>query len=107
MKATAGCFEASLFQRLLAGQLSAAEVETVSAHLENCEHCVRTVRALPEDTLAAAVRVAHDLPSLQVEAVSLQGLLAKISQLRATTSTVNRTVPGQGTLSDSTVAPAA
>src|SRR5256885_1475247 len=57
MKDTA-CFDAATFQRLLAGQLTAAEVEAVCTHLDGCEHCAHTVRALPDQTISDALRVA-------------------------------------------------
>ena len=41
---------------MLAGQLPAAEAETVCEHLESCDRCFQVVRRLPEDTLVASIR---------------------------------------------------
>src|SRR5437870_3443760 len=50
------CFDVSTYKRMLAGQLPAAEAESVCEHLEQCDRCFQEVRKLPEDTIVASMR---------------------------------------------------
>src|SRR5260370_17452249 len=97
MKASAACVDASTFQRLLTGKLSTAEVEALLAHLEGCEPCVRAARALPEDSFARVMRASQRLPPLEVDAVRLNSLIARLLHLRSPTTTLNQAAPGDAT----------
>jgi hypothetical protein len=56
MTIAASCPEAALLQQFALGRLSAADIETLAAHVENCDRCARRLEALPaRDTLIEAM----------------------------------------------------
>ena len=100
---TAACFEASSFQRLLAGALSENEVEVIAAHLDGCEECAQTIRGLPEISLNDA---AKRLPTLNAESPRLRALIEKVLQLRSNAGTLDRATLNTHTLERPVPAPA-
>jgi serine/threonine protein kinase len=75
MNPAQACLDVAALRRLLAGDLSAAGVDAISAHLEGCAGCVHLVRTLPDDLFA-------DLAVDTVEGVQRNTLLEKLWRLR-------------------------
>jgi len=71
------CFDASTYERMVAGQLPAAELEKVCRHLETCARCLQVVQNLPEDTLVASMRD-RKWPANVVEPAFVRGLAHKV-----------------------------
>ncbi len=82
MPIVSSCPNAATFERLRSGQLSAADVEQLARHLEQCGRCAAAVEALkPDDTLTDALRAkstAIDRPEGDVVAK----LVSRLKQIR-------------------------
>ena len=79
MPVTTGCPDIQQYRQLIGGQLSAAEADTLLAHLEGCAACARQVAAIADqDSLAKLVREAGS----RSEAVASERLSLLVQRLR-------------------------
>jgi hypothetical protein len=82
MPTTVACFEARQLERLLAGDVSAEELDRATRHLEECPRCAETLDGLlKHDTLLEFARsqtTVDDGP----EADAVRGLIERVRGLR-------------------------
>ena len=82
------CPDANTLERLLHGQLPAAETDRLARHLEECDRCVAVVQTRSvDDTLAAAARAPASAHS-ESEAEAVDALVERLSGLHATVTAV-------------------
>jgi tRNA A-37 threonylcarbamoyl transferase component Bud32 len=63
MPTTFACPRAEILERLLLGQITQEETDSLEAHILACTHCARTLQALnPVDTLVEAMREVRTQP---------------------------------------------
>ena len=90
MPVTTGCPDIQQYRRLIGGQLSAAEADTLLAHLEGCAACARQVAAIADqDSLAKLVREAGS----RSEAITSERLSLLVQRLRKQQPTAHPALP--------------
>ena len=82
MPTTAGCFEARQLEHLLAGSVSAEELDRATRHLEECAACAESLDGLlKHDTLMEVAR-SQTAVDVDPEADAVRGLIDRIRGLR-------------------------
>src|SRR5689334_19271191 len=83
MPANSVCPDPSLFRSVVQGERSAAEIDALAEHVEDCPRCAEAVeRILPSGETLAEVLGVDTKPDEEDEDPAVQGLIERMQQMR-------------------------